>query len=431
MRWTFSREATVWGWAPRPALPARAGVFNDPRENLKVHRILRCTLSSCILPSSARPAPQAERAARVRTLLCVTSLLTLAGCLFAPDVALHGYASCDSNADCEPGRGCDSTAKICAPPPWHDTAFGDRRVLVVKNESARPMVVGTAVPLVIGGDGDRRGLLGFDDVPVDFRFADFSLGTASWSVRSVFLDREDDRITAWIPLAREIVQGRSDVLAWLESDTFDGGATVVTDAATTFTIFESFEDDLDGQWLLRGTGGAPNVRDGLVNVGDNQSLVLSRPLTPPLSATALARVNGVNCTEVFIGFSGDEDAAFALPPALGLFIDAGASGLLGTARLGSLPVEQGGQLADRGALTIGGALMRVQVTLDGAGARVRVDDVTVLDEVALRPPFADEPVYFAIHVGGACSLDVEALWITPLPLPSPKVTVGPLVELSL
>ena len=45
MRWTFSREATVWGWAPRPALPAGAGVFKDPRENLKVHRILRCTLS--------------------------------------------------------------------------------------------------------------------------------------------------------------------------------------------------------------------------------------------------------------------------------------------------------------------------------------------------------------------------------------------------
>ena len=45
MRWTFSREATVWGWAPRPALPARAGVLHDPRENLKVHRILRCTLS--------------------------------------------------------------------------------------------------------------------------------------------------------------------------------------------------------------------------------------------------------------------------------------------------------------------------------------------------------------------------------------------------
>ena len=46
MRWTFRREATVWGWAPRPALPARAGVLKDPRENLKVHRILRCTLSA-------------------------------------------------------------------------------------------------------------------------------------------------------------------------------------------------------------------------------------------------------------------------------------------------------------------------------------------------------------------------------------------------
>jgi hypothetical protein len=37
----------------------------------------------------------------------------------------------------------------------------------------------------------------------------------------------------------------------------------------------------------------------------------------------------------------------------------------------------------------------------------------------------------AAHVGGACSLDVDTLWITPLPLPSPSLSVGPLVELSL
>ena len=49
MRWTFSREATVWGWAPRPAVPARAGVLKDPRENLKVHRILRCTLTQALV----------------------------------------------------------------------------------------------------------------------------------------------------------------------------------------------------------------------------------------------------------------------------------------------------------------------------------------------------------------------------------------------
>ena len=68
MRWTFSREATVWGWAPRPALPVRAGVFKDPRENLKVHRILRCTL---------RP-PRAHKAPPISTTVPMPSRVTAA-----------------------------------------------------------------------------------------------------------------------------------------------------------------------------------------------------------------------------------------------------------------------------------------------------------------------------------------------------------------
>lgn len=376
------------------------------------------------------------RRVRRAPLLLATSLASLAGCLFAPAVAPHGYTSCASDADCEPGRTCSDPggtllgeALVCAPPPWHDTAFGDRRLLVVRNQAATPMPAGTAVPVVIGGAGARRGLLGFDDVPADFRFADFDPISATWSVRAVSLDREDDRVTVWIPLARDVVQGRSDVLAWLESDTFEGVATVVEDAAATFAVFESFDGPLnEQQWLVRGTGGTPSVNDGLINIGDNQSLVLATPLTPPLLVTAVARVNAVNCTEVFLGFSGDEDAAFALPPAAGLFVDAG---LTATARIGPVPVADGGQLEDRGSLPLATAFMRVTVAVDGAGVRVLVNDDVVLDETALRPPFPSDRLYFAIHVGGACSLDVDTLWITPLPLPSPLVTAGPLVELSL
>lgn len=390
--------------------------------------------------SSARRA-RSTRGAPVngaRTLALCMGLMGTSACLFAPSVAPHGYNACTSDADCEAGRTCDDGdggAKVCAPPPWHDEAFGDRRVIVVTNEDSAPMPVGTAVPVIIGGDGDRRGLLALDEVPVDFRFSDFDPLTATWSVRSVFLDLEDDRFTAWIPLAREVPQGKSDALAWLESDTFEGVRTVVEDAESTFALFESFDAELNGagepEWILRGTGGGPRVSEGNVNVGDNQSLVLATPLSPPVQVTALARVNGVNCTEVFIGFTGDEDAAFALPPAAGLFIDQVGNDLAGVARIGPVPVDDGGQLEDRGGVDIGGALMRVTVNLDGPGVRVLVDEAVVLDEGALVPAFPADPVYFAVHVGGACSLDIDTLWITPLPLPPPSVTVGPLVELSL
>ena len=70
MRWTFSGEATVWGWAPRPALPARAGVLKDPRENLKMHRILRCTLScrgGCA-DAAARSAEEVQQGEVARPL---------------------------------------------------------------------------------------------------------------------------------------------------------------------------------------------------------------------------------------------------------------------------------------------------------------------------------------------------------------------------
>jgi hypothetical protein len=377
---------------------------------------------------------------RAAALLLVLLLLVVAvgGCFFAPNIAPHGYVACAADADCEAGRLCEladgsgAANGLCAPPPWNDEEFGHRRVLVVTNESEEPMPAGTAVPVLLGGEGARAGVLGLEALGPDFRFTDFDPATRTWGVRAVHLDREEDRFTAWIPLARDLVQGRSDVLAWIESNSFAGAVAVTEDAAAVFAVgeYEAFDDaasSLAEPWTVRG---APTVDRGLVNIGDNESIILDRPFTGPIQANVIARVNGVNCTEVFVGFSGDEDAAFALPPAAGLFIDVVNDQLAGTALLGPVPVQEGGQLEERGGIAVSGGLMRISVNVDAAHVRVLVDDETVVDD-ALSTPFPDNPLYFAIHVGGACSLDVDALWITPSPLPPPTVTLGPLVELAL
>ena len=46
------------------------------------------------------------------------------------------------------------------------------------------------------------------------------------------------------------------------------------------------------------------------------------------------------------------------------------------------------------------------------------------EEVAapdLRPPFANQELYAVVDVDGACSFDIERLWVTPLPIEGVKV----------
>lgn len=362
---------------------------------------------------------------RAGLALAAVLAVVLPACLFLPNVEQHGYARCEGDGDCEPGRSCGEG--LCAPPPWHDEKFNDRRLLVVKNEDTAPLSKGTAVPVLIGGD---TGLLALGDVGPDLRFADFDRASSTWSVVPVFLDREEDRFTAWVPTQREIPQGKSDVLAWIESDTPDRLPTVVEDPPATFEVFDGFEADAidEGVWRRLGTGGGPLVDNGLARIADNQALVLQRPLTGPVLATVLARVNGTTCDDVFIGLVGDDRSLFTVPPTAGFFVDTDLQGsvlLAPTADPNSVPTP----VATLAAST---ALERYIVAVDASGVQVRVNDQILYEELDQRPPFDPAvPLHLAIQVGGACSVDVEAVWVTPLPLPAPTVSAGPLVNFQL
>jgi hypothetical protein len=162
----------------------------------------------------------------------------------------------------------------------------------------------------------------------------------------------------------------------------------------------------------------------MVNVADNETLVLKRPLSTPVLAQVLARINGANCSEVFIGLIGDDAALFPVPPEAGVFV---GDSLAATVQIAPTAASTPTDVAT---VDVGNAFMRVTVAVDGNAVRVAVDGTAAFDEPDLRPPFADDPLFLAVQVGGACSVDVDAVWLTPLPLPAPTVSPGELIELK-
>jgi hypothetical protein len=56
--------------------------------------------------------------------------------------------------------------------------------------------------------------------------------------------------------------------------------------------------------------------------------------------------------------------------------------------------------------------------------RLSVDD-TVFEEIdRIDPPFSATPLMPTVQVGGACSVTVDAVWVTPLPHDRPGVTAA-------
>ncbi|HEY4220688.1 MAG TPA: hypothetical protein VGO62_05080 [Myxococcota bacterium] len=344
-----------------------------------------------------------------------------AACVFAPDIAGNGYGACASDADCTAPNACALAEKLCAPPPWNDVKFQQRRALVVKNGAPTKLAAGTAVPVVVG----TGGVLALADVAPDFRVTSFDGTAHSWSVAPVFLDKESDRFTVWVATARDIAQGKSDTLAWFESESDTGAVATVDDPADVFLAYDGFDDGLDGTaWQIEG---APNVADGIVNVAAGQVIVLKKPLVPPLQLTALVRVNGTDCSRVFIGLIGDTHALLEVPPSAGLLID---QSLAASASVAPQATDVPTGVGDP--FTAQTVFQHLTIGIDGRALLVRDDDTTLFDRDTLPDAFGTDPMFFAVQVGGDCSVDVDEVWATPLPdSPRPAVTAGPLVTLDL
>ena len=372
-------------------------------------------------------------------LFCLLSLLTAGGCFFAPAIDDDGYVECANDADCAAGFTCIDGFGRCAPPPWNDPEFQTRRTLVVTNPADVELAAGTAVPVVLGGADD---VLPIAEVGPDARFTTFTPaggdGSGEWSVVGVYRDIvdgrgiDDDSFVVWIPLPRALPAGATDALAFLEQDTEAGTPTVKEDPARVFTLFDdlnAFAADGDDNVFVDspGVGGIESI-DGAIEVGDNQKVVWRNGLVPPLSLTFRARINGLTCREVFFGVTASDTASFELPAA-GFFVD---DDLLTTAQFA--PVAAAGFLEDISAPKLideqPNALHRYTITLDDTSLSFAVDDVVFDVRDGLTTPFEPTQLLPTVEVGGDCTVDVDAVWLTPLPPQTPTVTATASVQFN-
>ncbi|MBM4281859.1 MAG: hypothetical protein FJ137_14255 [Deltaproteobacteria bacterium] len=359
----------------------------------------------------------------------VALALAAPGCLFLPAIEDDGYTACTRDSECAPGRSCAANVGLCAPPPWHDEEFIERRLLAVENRADVELPAGTAVPVRFGGPD---GVIPLEEIRPDARFVDFDPGAAEWRVVGVYRDLFRDRFDVWIPLSRPLAAGARDALAWLEHRTREGGVRVLEDPTSAFALFDdcdAFPVEGDDTRFVDAPGAAALVPgDGKVEVVDNTTVIWRVQTGSPSSVTFRARINGVTCDQVFLGFTSSGTSPFVSPSA-GFFL---GDDLQTTADVIASPTQPA-QPADppRRFAEAPGAEHRFTIVVDGSRVRLVVDDVVFAELKDIDPPFGAAPLFPTVQVGGACSVSVDAVWVTPLPFVRPVVQAEPAVVLDL
>jgi hypothetical protein len=346
-------------------------------------------------------------------------------CLFAPQIEQYGYTACSSDDDCPAGRACD--VDLCAPPPWFEDSYKERRLLVVENRSDLTLSAGTAVPVSFGA----RSLV--DAYPgIETRFMDWNKGridgddvTTGWSDVAVYRDFEPDRLTAFIPTSRAIAPQGSDVLAWIYTERDDEANLLVEDANDVFTFHDfSFVNEVgaldDTRYITFGSG-APLVENRKLTVGDNQQVTLRTPLSPPFSLTATMRIVGNLCDALFLGVVGNDTRPGNEPPYAGFFF---GTNLLATADVAPTATSNPAPLSAPRATEQPGALHRYELVVGEGKVRFFIDGVLFDEGTDLRPPFSNEDdLFFTLDVDGNCAAELTGLWLTARPFDAPVIIV--------
>jgi hypothetical protein len=349
----------------------------------------------------------------------LVALLVLAapGCLFVPDVQSHGYTRCSDDSECAAGRAC--AAGLCAPPRWNDARFERRQLIVVDNRAEEPLRAGMALPLRIGAEG----LLASAAFGVDGRFTYFSFKDDAWREVPTWRDIYGGHLFAWLPLQEDVPAGRKAPLVWVESLTGEREPNLREDVGRVFPLlFEELEEQAlfaDGRWRFFGTGGAPLHGEGRVVVADNQKLVLRTRLAPPFSLTARGRINGVTCQQVYVGLTASDGVSFE-PPSVGFWMNNGLE-----AQLEVAPQEVS-EPRYVGSAQLDTAMRRYRIDVGDQSVRWALDDEVLGEPEGLR--FLGEELFFRVEVGGACSFELDTLWVTPLPFVHPTLRAEPVVE---
>lgn len=352
-------------------------------------------------------------------LLVGCSLVVVeSGCLFAPDLESNGYTLCSVDDDCAAGRRC--SVGVCAPPPWYDAVYRERRLLAVENQDdTQALAAGAAIQVPIGAGG----VIPIDALQAEGRFMFYDAAQdpgdvpgAGWIDVPQFRIVEADRLLVWLPVTEPILAGEEGTLAWIQTDREDQEQVLVEDPARVFDGYETFvgAGELPLSFDVIGTGEVTVQNDVVILRRDTQ-LFLLEPIEPPFSLTFVMRLNGVTC-QPFMGVQAD-DVQGAAPPYAGFLFNDQLQ-----ATLDVLPsANSGAPDRDFVSLDSPGALHRYSVEVNDGRVRLWLDDEPFAERTDLLPPMADQPYYVTVDVDGDCSLELQSLWWTRLPFDTPMV----------
>jgi hypothetical protein len=355
--------------------------------------------------------------------LTALSSCFLCSCFFAPDLATSGYAPCGTDGECAAGRFCQE--QLCAPPPWNDTAFRERRQLVVKNASTFPLAAGTAVPFRVG-DVAAGAVLATADVRVDFRLTRYTSATGFQSV-PVYLDREEAAFTVWAPLLQDVAPGAEAAFAIIEQATTSGQLTIDEAPARVFRLFDEVDRQFDPAAVF--VRGNVQFDEGEATIPENGLLIWLQPLTAPIDLTFKATVDGINCGQVSMGVTTSDDATTTTPSVQFFFPAATTSPTV----VGEVYIndEAGVPLASASPTPVTNRKSQYRIVADENGMRFLINGVVVDEHLnQTRPALqVDKPFFARIDVDGSCAVRLDAIWETPLPTVAPVVTAAPAVTL--
>jgi len=358
---------------------------------------------------------------RLAWLGAASALVSMASCLWLPDIERHGYTPCDDDGDCAVGRTCE--IGLCAPPPWFAPEYKTRQHLVVKNTGDAPFGEGTAYGVRIGEGGVvPTSALGPDGRILRYTPDDDG---GSWSDAAIYRDIDFDHLYAWLPLPVGLSPGAEASLGWIYTAHETGDVLLEETPYSVFARFDDFSpeglvlvelDPLDYLW----TGGEPVVQNGVVTLDHNQQLVSRQGLEPPFSLTVRGRINGLLCDSLFIGLVGAEQAG-SPPPYAGFFFQAG---LEVSADIAPTADSTPAFISPARAIDVPTGLHRYEVRVEPGRVRFLIDG-EVFDEKTeflVRDPFsADAELYPTIDVDGDCTFDLEGYWMTRGPFDTPEV----------
>jgi hypothetical protein len=356
----------------------------------------------------------------MRAPLFVTTMLVLLGgaCIFAPNLEDAGYTSCAADAECAPGRLCES--QLCVPPSWNDTAFEERRLLVVNNPAPVQIAAGSAVPVRIGGEA---GVLQLTDVSPDLRITQHD--RSGFRIVPTYVDRFEDRFVLWVPVPVAVPAGGSAALGYIEQRTAAGGITLLEQPAQVFTLFDDIDRQFDVARVFSQGDVVVDVASSTANVPDGGKLIWRQALRAPFDITFRARIEGATCSNVYLGVTASDNTTFATP-ALGFFVQEN----LRTSADVWVTADAQTPLATAAPVTATNRMSRFRIVFDERSFRMTIDDVVVDEQTDLRPNIdASVPLFATIDVDGACSITLDALWVTTLPVVSPVVVPQALVSL--